>query len=245
MLFPFLVAVAVAHKAREQGHVHSLRSIGHPFVPVCSLAGLIDEMGYVVTGSKQAFMALVDLLPNLSAQNIAQAVGLLSMNQGGVADNESLDVHNCFMAVCTNTKQDTPMLGLGSAAFSPSSWNADIFVTCINERYTIDWREVIRSLDYPEFRLTSGRGLAAILNLYKRATGEPMPVDPLFGKWQNRTGQLQLLQQLPSAPPDLIDWSCSGAPNIRQVWWWWWCVGGWVGVDVRSSGGRSRAGYKV
>ena len=35
-----------------------------------------------------------------------------------------------------------------------------------------------------------------------------MPVQPILGKWRNTTGQLSFLQQLPFAPPDLVDWHC-------------------------------------
>ena len=49
-----------------------------------------------------------------------------------------------------------------------------MFVSCINQKYTIDWTDVIRKLDCPGFEVTSQRGLALILTLYKKAVGVPL-----------------------------------------------------------------------
>ncbi len=98
------------------------------------------------------------------------------MLSGTVANNKELQ--SCFLTVCHNVTPHVP--AIQSPASDPCSWNTDVFYSLINEKYQMDWKEVIRNLDYPGFQISQQRGLAQILTLYKRATGEPMPVDQSF-----------------------------------------------------------------
>jgi hypothetical protein len=172
------------------------------------LAGIMEEMGPVVTSSKQAFGALLDQFPSLTPTNVAKAVGLMAMRQ---QINEG-DGTEHFASFLTSICDVSLEANAGNAA-----WNTEVFVSCISERYNLNWKDVLKNLDYPDFRISNQRGLAVILTLYKKATNEAMPVDPLFGSWKNRTGQLSFLQLLPSSPPDLVDWSgkSSGAKFVR------------------------------
>eukprot|EP00668_Euglena_longa_P016523 GGOE01020788.1.p1 GENE.GGOE01020788.1~~GGOE01020788.1.p1 ORF type:complete len:2385 (+),score=619.83 GGOE01020788.1:748-7155(+) len=174
----------------------------------------MEETGYIATASKAAFSALLDHFPRLSPAQVAQGVGLLAMSQDGGGVSNDRDLHVCFMTVAHSTMPNIPHIQ--PPASEPCSWNTDVFYQVINEKCQIDWKEVIRHLDYPGFQITQQRGLALILTLYKRATGEPMPVDPLFGLWKNRAGQLSILQHLSVVPPDLINWN-SNADVLRYV----------------------------
>eukprot|EP00667_Euglena_gracilis_P000258 EG_transcript_258 len=178
-----------------------------------SLAGVLRDVGCAATACRESLAALLEAFPQLSAAHVAQAVGVIVGQAPGPEkpDDNTLLVHDCYMAARAPRERN------GASSSGAATWNVDVFVSAITDKYTIDWREVLRGLDHAGFRLPSQRSLALLLALYRRATGDAMPVDPLFGRWRNRAGQLQLLQALPAAPPDLIDWTCRGAPHARTV----------------------------
>uniref|UniRef100_A0A7S1J542 CCR4-NOT transcription complex subunit 1 n=1 Tax=Eutreptiella gymnastica TaxID=73025 RepID=A0A7S1J542_9EUGL len=193
--------ISVSNRQREI----EMGALADDFSTNLNLAGVMEEMGPAATCSKQFFMSLLEQFPVLTSANLAEVIGFLSMNQGGVVKAEDPEVQQCFVS-CTALRPDQPQMPALAAA--PQSWNPDVFVSCINQKYNVDWRDVLGHLDYPKFEVTSPRGLAFILTLHKKATGEAMPVSPVLGKWSNTTGQLSFLQHLPAAPPDLIDWTC-------------------------------------
>jgi len=78
----------------------------------------------------------------------------------------------------------------------PSSWNLGVFVDTIKELHPkLNWALVIKSLDRPDFYIADAKAIHFILNVYKRATKEPFPVDAVTCKWLNVRGQLSFLQQ--------------------------------------------------
>lgn len=78
----------------------------------------------------------------------------------------------------------------------PSGWNLGVFVDTIKELHPkLNWALVVKSLDRPDFYIADAKAIHFILNVYKRATKEPFPVDAVTCKWLNTRGQLSFLQQ--------------------------------------------------
>eukprot|EP01012_Entosiphon_sulcatum_P039609 TRINITY_DN5237_c0_g1_i1.p1 TRINITY_DN5237_c0_g1~~TRINITY_DN5237_c0_g1_i1.p1 ORF type:complete len:2313 (-),score=417.20 TRINITY_DN5237_c0_g1_i1:44-6982(-) len=181
-----------------------------------SLAGVMEELGVVCTCNKEFFTTVLDQFPTLTPPNVAQAVGLMASRtqQQPTHDSElTAELQSSFLVAFTDLDQAAISSITGSTV---SSWNTDVFVSVINEKYQINWRHVLRHLDFPELKLSTQRSVALILTLYKKATNEPMPVDFLLEPWRNRTAQLVFLGHIVSAPADLVDWQVKG-PQARQI----------------------------
>lgn len=55
----------------------------------------------------------------------------------------------------------------------------------------LNWREVVQSLDYPDFYVPSPDALSLIVTAYNQASRDPFPLDCLYMvEWRNTRGQL-------------------------------------------------------
>lgn len=57
----------------------------------------------------------------------------------------------------------------------------------------LNWREVVTSLDYPKFIVSSKKGLRLLIQAIHRGLGqEPFPIDLIYKPWNNTEGQVTI-----------------------------------------------------
>lgn len=85
------------------------------------------------------------------------------------------------------------------------SWRGDIFGNVIGDLCPhLDWNDVVRSLDKPEFMVFDVRGFDVLVGALRESTVEveKFPIHPFFNKWTHHRGQLSFIRSLLTAPTD-------------------------------------------
>ena len=157
-----------------------------------SLAGLMEELGPACCSTVTDCQALLTAFPApLTPRVVAPAVALFAAQPSGKSDP---GFYNSFRI---------SMLGLvvdqnGEKAGAGTGWAMPNFVQAIKEAApNLNWEEVIQSLDFPQCRLEK---FLAVLGIFKKATGTPLPIHTVLGTWTNAAAQSQALRTVLNNP---------------------------------------------
>eukprot|EP00698_Gefionella_okellyi_P025035 TRINITY_DN9037_c0_g1_i1.p1 TRINITY_DN9037_c0_g1~~TRINITY_DN9037_c0_g1_i1.p1 ORF type:complete len:2034 (-),score=429.50 TRINITY_DN9037_c0_g1_i1:786-6887(-) len=137
-------------------------------------------------GPSSPFREVFEQFPNLKEQDIARIVGMIARTQGYYADSGA-DI-----------------------------WNVDAFVQIVAEMFPhVAWSRVIFGLDHPGFFVSDPRGFATLLDMYRKATREPFPLEAVLRQWTNIRGQISFLRYAVTAPPEIF---CFVPPQRGSNW---------------------------
>ncbi|KAG2387119.1 hypothetical protein C9374_002154 [Naegleria lovaniensis] len=184
---------------QHQQHKHSEFSDSN-------LVALVKDLGYTIMSTVDAFSRVVENCSNLNERTVGELIGMMAMNHTGLqtrADNGSIV---SFLQSIGSSKVEIKE--------NASSWNLDNFVTVMKQK-DLNWKQVVACLDHPGFKLKDQKGLAMIVTIYKKITGEKLPLDVFVcRKWNNNDAQLSFILLALDAPPDIIDFS---SDKLRHV----------------------------
>lgn len=168
------------------------------------LSGIMVQLGYSCCANSDIFSKVLSQFSNITDHDIARAIGLIAMTHTGLQPNTSFQT-SFYSSI--NEPNFTS---------NANSWNTDAFVSAVKKKYPkMNWKNIIRHLDYPGFRLLDQRGLVNISQIYKKLTDEALPVEAIVKEpWLNSEGQLSFISLAIDAPPDTLYFS---SPNLRQV----------------------------
>ncbi|RKP10666.1 CCR4-Not complex component, Not1-domain-containing protein [Thamnocephalis sphaerospora] len=99
------------------------------------------------------------------------------------------------------------------------TWNSQMFASVIAEKQPdLDWEEVLKQLDYPEFTVFDLEGMMLIVSAYRAAIKEtrPLPASVLLREWTNKRGHYSLFKHAIFCSPDLADFSTDTPQKILQ-----------------------------
>lgn len=55
----------------------------------------------------------------------------------------------------------------------------------------MNWKEVVKELDHPEFLVRDRQGLVLLVTALRRALSTELYIDLLYGSWKNVEGQVR------------------------------------------------------
>ncbi|KAF9980258.1 hypothetical protein BGZ75_008644 [Mortierella antarctica] len=95
------------------------------------------------------------------------------------------------------------------------SWDFKTFASSLSN-YIIDWVNVIRALDYPDFQVMDASGFEFIVNAFHDTgkNGNLFPMDALWGQWNNIQGQISFLRELVASPVRLLEQEWASSTHI-------------------------------
>ena len=179
----------------------------------------VEELGFAAGVSKEAFRAVLALLPRFDETGLAQLVGALTRTQSRPDDGSP-----GYLALQAATGGALPSPPADGSTLLPG-WHAETIADALTEaRPELSWPTAMTLLDQPGFVVPDARCFAFLCHLYARASREPFPLNALVGGvWQNTAGQLSLLRHAVAAQPELFSWAhCprrlglpEGTPNSK------------------------------
>lgn len=136
---------------------------------------------------------------------------VLFMQELGPACTASEDAFRSIVAQCPHVNEQTAAEVLGVFARSPSDgssmqWNGAVVVDVLKQaKPDLDWVAVAERLDFDDFIVVDPHCFSLLSAAYKRGAGAQLPVKAVAGRqWRNMPGQLSLLMQATSAPPEVF-----------------------------------------
>jgi CCR4-NOT transcription complex subunit 1 len=168
------------------------------------LTGVMAQLGYSCCSNTTIFSKVLTQFPNVNEQDIARVIGLIATTHTGLQPNTT------FQASFYS------LIGEHVPTAVPSTWNIDVFAVVIRDTFPkLNWKLVVRSFDYPGFKLQDQRSLAIVTQIYRKFTDEALAVEPIIkDQWNNTDGQLSFISLALDAPPDTLNFA---SPNLRQV----------------------------
>jgi hypothetical protein len=119
-------------------------------------ARVMADIGFESCADENRLRSVLRQFARLDEDHVARIVGMMAMSHG--LD----DSHN--ISSWESGKQD--------AASKSSSWNFEVLVNVVRQAAPqLNWDNVLKALDYPEFKLLDPKGARLIAAVYKRATG--------------------------------------------------------------------------
>jgi hypothetical protein len=84
------------------------------------------------------------------------------------------------------------------------------------QRPNVDWKSVVRSLDYDGFAVFDFRGFEILQKAVTLGSDDPKAsaLESALGQWQNVAGQLSLIKQAILAPTEIFSFGRIGAPPV-------------------------------
>ena len=142
-----------------------------------SLVDYVQELGYGFTASQEECR---NALLNYSA-SIKDVV-----NPASVARVLS-------MMARTHNESISDLTGKETAA--SISWNSEVLVMALQELTpNLQWKDVVKELDHPEFLIKDKSALRLVINGVKRAIrADQFPIEHVYRTWSNPEGQLSLI----------------------------------------------------
>lgn len=169
-----------------------------------SVAGLMSELGPACSSDEAAFRAVLRQCPVPDEQAAAEVLGVLARG----SDSNGSDAGNWSVAVVVDALK----------AAKPD----------------LAWGRVADLLDFDGFVVPGEKSFVTLAEAFRRGSGGPLPPRAIVGRpWRNVGGQLTLIRQAVSAPPDVFSFeslerklqpveglaggrSATGTPN--QAW---------------------------
>lgn len=100
-------------------------------------------------------------------------------------------------------------------------WNIDVFLRAVSAvESNIDWKDVVRELDNPNFEIRDRAGLRFLWQLLLKAFDnnvQRIPMDIVYSKWQNSEAQFSLLKQILICPDIVKLTECQPATRPEPV----------------------------
>jgi CCR4-NOT transcription complex subunit 1 len=180
--------------------------MGPPLAAKYKLAGAMRELGYSCSATSDGFKALLQQFQQrLDEQSIADVLGLLASTHKGL-EPDGLGLADAMRAVLAASGASH-----NSSNNSATTWNTAVIMDGIKAAVpNISWQRVAECLDSESFRIPDAAGFSILMSAWRRATSEPFPLAAIAGRmWGNAPGQLSLLAQAVSAPPDVLSWERS------------------------------------
>jgi CCR4-NOT transcription complex subunit 1 len=177
------------------------------------LAGVMKELGYAVTANADAFQALLSQFRGLDEASVAGVLGLLATTHKGLQP-DGLGLADTMRTILTSSGSGgaaAAQAGSSGAGASAAGWNVAVVMDSIKAAApALSWQRVAEALDYEGFAVPDAAGFSLLMAAWRRATSEPFPLTAIAGRlWANAPGQLSLLVQAVSAPPDVLSWERS------------------------------------
>ena len=169
-----------------------------------SLPDLLREVGYAATASVGDCQKILQVCSSIDAPTIARSLFIMGRT---------------FQGLTTDTALVSEILGRQvNQAELPATWRADVLAQAIqNLDSTLNWYDVVQSLDFPGFVVKDVNGLKVIVDAVKTGlefTGNnQFPVDRLLQRWNNREGQFSILR-IALRNPEVIPF---GESECQQV----------------------------
>ena len=171
-----------------------------------NLSALVKDLGYTIMSTVDAFSRVVETCSNMNERTVGELIGMMAMNHTGLQTRADHGSIVSFLQSIGSSKVEIKE--------NASSWNLDNFVTVMKQK-DLNWKQVVACLDHTGFKLKDQKGLAMIVTIYKKITGEKLPLDVFVcRKWSNNDAQLSFILLALDAPPDIIDFS---SDKLRHV----------------------------
>lgn len=172
-------------------------------MPSPSLPAVLQETGYKSCSSAETIGKILAKFPDgsFTPEAVARTLGMMAGPAALAPDDSTALQLTPGTDVAAWDKKDK-----GAEAMStPSSWNVKVFVEAVRTRAPkLDWKAVLRALDYPQFAVKTIEGLGLLVEAYRHATSESaaFPGDVFFADWANSAAQLSVLRVL--TRPELL-----------------------------------------
>ncbi|CAF0747026.1 unnamed protein product, partial [Didymodactylos carnosus] len=188
-----------------------------------SLADVVIEMGYSFTSSiEECRNALVQFgVQEIKPLNIARILGAMAKTHNGLIENTV--IYNLNSQESNNSEKPTNQ---------SQTWNVEIFVHAVNDLApNMNWKDVLKEMDYNGFIIKDRQSLVLIVNAFKRALPDGIPIDLLYTRWHNAEGQLSWFAQAIRNPdifcfgdypahPVNIDCLKHPPDDSKETWTW-------------------------
>ena len=171
-----------------------------------ALPDLLREVGYVATATVADCQKLLSKCPAIDAPTVAKSLFIMGRTFQGLEPTDPTMASEFLEREFTS-------------ADIPSTWNADILAEALLQREpSLNWYDVVQSLDFPGFALKEVTGLKIIVAAVKKALqskdkSATFPVDRLLQRWNNREGQFSILN-IALRNPEVIPF---GEAECQQV----------------------------
>ncbi|CAF0872020.1 unnamed protein product, partial [Didymodactylos carnosus] len=152
-----------------------------------SLADVVIEMGYSFTSSiEDCRNALVQFgVQEIKPLNIARILGAMAKTHTGLTENTI--IYNLNSQDSNSNEKSINQ---------SQTWNVEIFVHAVNDLApNMNWKDVLKELDYNGFIIKDRQSLILIVNAFKRALADGIPIDLFYTRWHNAEGQLSWFAQ--------------------------------------------------
>eukprot|EP01114_Cavostelium_apophysatum_P013415 TRINITY_DN3247_c0_g1_i5.p1 TRINITY_DN3247_c0_g1~~TRINITY_DN3247_c0_g1_i5.p1 ORF type:complete len:2234 (+),score=701.16 TRINITY_DN3247_c0_g1_i5:75-6776(+) len=163
------------------------------------IADLMEDLGYSCCDTAGALRDILREFPQpLNEADVAKIIGMMART------HSNLEVG---LPLCKSFADSGAELFKSDAPQS-KTWNLDVFVDVMKETNSqLDWTLVMKNLDHPGFQISDSKGLVTIIQIWRKASKDPFPLDVLFGRWTNSVGQFSFLRIATTAPPDILSFA--------------------------------------
>ncbi|CAF0914580.1 unnamed protein product [Brachionus calyciflorus] len=152
---------------------HSDKKIDLTFLKMeNSIVSIIQEIGYSFTSNPEECRK-----------------GLFSiLNDSNINDSLNPTIVARILSMMLRTHNSSSNLGEEE---SINTWNLDVFVLTVQDLVpNINWKDVVKELDNPDFFLKDKISLKLLIQSLKKVLKDPFPIDLVYRVWKNQEGQL-------------------------------------------------------
>lgn len=159
-------------------------------------AKVIEEVGYACTASAECFRALLDTMPPLDEEAVAEILSMMARTYTG------LDQSPENLLALTRALAARPV----PEPAASTTWNVDVVEEVLIERAAhLSISSAMMKLDQPEFNIPDQTSFTLLMQMYKRLTSDPFPIEAVCGDlWGNTAGQMSFLSHAVFVPPEVF-----------------------------------------
>ena len=198
-------------------HDAMLSNLQREVLSACSLADLMQDLGYACTKTPAAFRELLAEFLGTSAGGrlreieVARMLSMMARTRSGLQDHNSALACGSFLPDCNGEYLKAPDEEADAkAADAGATWGIDVVAQVLSEDHSsLNWRQVAQELDHATFHIENEAALRLVVTTFRKASRVVFPIDVLFRCWRNTAGQLSFLRHAVSADPSLLSFSAS------------------------------------
>ncbi|KAI8897671.1 CCR4-Not complex component, Not1-domain-containing protein [Globomyces pollinis-pini] len=173
-----------------------------------SLSLYFRDLGYGATYSSQVIFAVLEQLAiyssnaakKINVKELAKVLAMMAQTHSGLQGNPTL--HSLTYDILDEKSQDQLK--------QMKTWNVDLFFPMICQMIpSLDWSQVLRSLDDADTKFADSQSLAVVLKATKAVINDMsnFPTNVFLEQWTNRRAQIQFLTRAVQIAPEAFTMS--------------------------------------
>jgi len=202
------------------------RHISEKLMRTVCPATLMEDIGYSCCSTANQLQKFLSKFLPLSEEDLAKMIVVVSRKDKKLGLSIAMQEYTSA-ELYGNSDRETK---------KPTSWNVEIFIQVIrNFKFKVDWTQVIRKLDFPQFRLPDVEALVTLEKIYSNLAQQHFPTEEILLEWNEKDGQLSLLRTLVLSPNTgisftklrevkILDNITSAKPYLNPIQPCWLCL---------------------